>query len=50
MPKILLVKTSSMGDIIHNLPVVSDIRKHFPDAQIHWVVEETFQEIENQIF
>jgi heptosyltransferase-1 len=45
MPKILLVKTSSMGDVVHNLPVVSDIRRHFPDSQIHWVVEEAYQEI-----
>lgn len=42
MPKILLVKTSSMGDVIHNLPVVSDIQAHLADAQIDWVVEETF--------
>jgi heptosyltransferase-1 len=42
MPKILLVKTSSMGDIIHSLPVVSDIRDHYPNAEIDWVVEESF--------
>ena len=42
MPKILLVKTSSMGDVIHNLPVVNDIRAHFPEAEIDWVVEESF--------
>ena len=42
MPKILLVKTSSMGDVIHNLPVVSDIRAHFPEAEIDWVVETSF--------
>jgi heptosyltransferase-1 len=42
MPKILLVKTSSMGDVIHNLPVVSDIRANFPEAEIDWVVEESF--------
>lgn len=42
MPKILLVKTSSLGDVIHNLPVVSDIRAHFPEAEIDWVVEEAF--------
>lgn len=42
MPKILLVKTSSMGDVIHNLPVASDIRAHFPEAEIDWVVEESF--------
>lgn len=41
-PRILLVKTSSMGDVLHNLPVVTDIRRHFPAARIDWVVEETF--------
>lgn len=40
--RILLVKTSSLGDVIHNLPVVSDLRRSFPDAQIDWCVEETF--------
>lgn len=43
--RILLVKTSSLGDVIHNLPVVADIQKHFPDAQIDWVVEENFAAI-----
>lgn len=42
MPKILLVKTSSLGDVIHNLPVVGDIRMHFPEAEIDWVAEESF--------
>lgn len=41
-PCILLVKTSSLGDVIHNLPVVNDIVRHFPDAQIDWLVEENF--------
>ncbi|MGH8750252.1 MAG: lipopolysaccharide heptosyltransferase I [Burkholderiales bacterium] len=45
MLKILLVKTSSMGDVIHNLPVVSDIRRYFPEAKIDWVVEETYQAV-----
>lgn len=39
---ILLIKTSSLGDVLHNLPVVTDIRRHFPDARIDWVVEENF--------
>ncbi len=43
--RILLVKTSSLGDVIHNLPVVSDIRRHFPDAVIDWCVEENFAAI-----
>lgn len=41
-PSVLLVKTSSMGDVIHNFPVVSDICSNFPGAQIDWVVEESF--------
>jgi heptosyltransferase-1 len=43
--RILLVKTSSLGDVIHNLPVASDIHHHFPDARIDWAVEESFAEI-----
>lgn len=43
--RILLIKTSSLGDVIHNLPVVSDLRRQFPSATIDWVVEEAFAEI-----
>ncbi|GAB3427766.1 lipopolysaccharide heptosyltransferase I [Massilia solisilvae] len=39
---ILLVRVSSLGDVLHNLPVVADIRRHYPDAQIDWVVEEGY--------
>lgn len=39
---VLLIKTSSMGDVLHNLPVVTDIRHHLPGARIDWVVEESF--------
>lgn len=42
---ILLVKTSSLGDVVHNLPVASDLRRRFPEAQIDWVVEEGFADI-----
>ncbi|MDP2827222.1 MAG: lipopolysaccharide heptosyltransferase I [Sulfuricellaceae bacterium] len=45
MSKILLVKTSSMGDVIHALPAVTDIRTHFPDTRIDWMVEEGFAEL-----
>lgn len=45
MKRILLVKTSSLGDVIHNLPVVSDILQHHPDTEIDWVVEESFADI-----
>jgi heptosyltransferase I len=43
--RILIVKTSSMGDVVHALPVVSDIRRAFPLAQIEWLVEAAFAAI-----
>lgn len=43
--RILLVKTTSLGDVIHNLPVVSDLKRQFPDATIDWCVESSFAEI-----
>jgi len=39
MKKILIVKTSSLGDIIHTYPVVDYLREKFPLAAIDWVVE-----------
>ncbi|MGZ5201183.1 MAG: lipopolysaccharide heptosyltransferase I [Telluria sp.] len=39
---ILLVRVSSLGDVLHNLPVVADILRHHPDAKIDWVVEEGY--------
>ena len=41
-PRILLVKLSSLGDVLHNLPIVWDLRARLPDAQIDWVVEEGY--------
>lgn len=43
--RILLVKTSSLGDVIHNLPVATDLRQQFPTARIDWMVEEGFADI-----
>jgi heptosyltransferase-1 len=40
--KILLVRVSSLGDVLHNLPMVADILRHHPGAQIDWVVEEGY--------
>jgi heptosyltransferase-1 len=42
MPRILIVKTSSLGDVVHNCPAVTDIARHVPGAVIDWVVEEPF--------
>lgn len=43
--KILIVKLSSIGDIIHTLPALAAIRKALPEAEISWVVEERSAEI-----
>jgi heptosyltransferase-1 len=43
--RILLVKTSSLGDVVHNLPVATDIARRYPGATIDWVVEEAFAAI-----
>jgi heptosyltransferase-1 len=41
-PKILLEKLSSLGDVLHNLPIFWDLRARLPNAQIDWVVEEAY--------
>ncbi len=43
--RVLLVKLSSLGDVIQTLPVVSDILNSHPDAHIDWVVEESFADL-----
>ncbi len=45
MPRLLIVKTSSLGDVIHNLPVIADLHAHVPELVIDWVVEESFADI-----
>lgn len=42
MPRILFVKTSSLGDVVHHCPAVSDAARRLAGAQIDWVVEEPF--------
>jgi len=42
MPRILFVKTSSFGDVVHNCPAVSDAARKLPGAEIDWVVEQPF--------
>ncbi|MFZ6016535.1 MAG: lipopolysaccharide heptosyltransferase I [Nitrospirota bacterium] len=36
--KILIVKPSSLGDVIHSLPFLNSIKSCFPTAEIHWVI------------
>ncbi|MES2208430.1 MAG: lipopolysaccharide heptosyltransferase I [Pseudomonadota bacterium] len=41
----LIVKTSSLGDVIHALPALTDICQHRPSTVVDWVVEESFSAI-----
>ncbi|WP_432723481.1 lipopolysaccharide heptosyltransferase I [Jeongeupia wiesaeckerbachi] len=45
MPKLLLVRLSSMGDIIHTLPALTDLARARPGTTLDWVVEEGFAEL-----
>jgi heptosyltransferase I len=42
---VLLLKTSSLGDILHTLPALTDAQHQIPGIRFHWVVEENFAEI-----
>jgi len=42
MTDILFIKTSSLGDVIHNMPAVTEARRARPDARLSWLVEEAF--------
>src|SRR5215813_8949999 len=43
--RILIVKLSSIGDVVHTLPAVALLKRQLPDAQISWVVERRASEI-----
>ncbi|HLB57655.1 MAG TPA: lipopolysaccharide heptosyltransferase I [Gammaproteobacteria bacterium] len=43
--RVLIIKTSSMGDVIHTLPALKDAGKFFPGMIFDWAVEENFAEI-----
>ena len=43
--KVCVIKTSSMGDVIHTLPALTDAQNVIPNVSIDWVVEENFAEI-----
>ena len=43
--RVLIVKTSSMGDVLHTLPALSDAALAFPGIRFDWVVEEGFAQI-----
>lgn len=39
-PRILIVRTSALGDVVHALPVLAALRRHLPGARLGWVAEE----------
>jgi heptosyltransferase-1 len=41
-PRVLFVKLSSLGDVVHHLPAVTDLASHRPDVAIAWAVEEAY--------
>ncbi len=45
MTRVLIVKTSSMGDVVHALPAVSDMLRAIPGLQVDWLVEAPFAAI-----
>jgi heptosyltransferase I len=42
MADILFIKTSSLGDVVHHMPALTEARRQRPDATFAWVVEEAF--------
>jgi heptosyltransferase-1 len=46
--RILIVKTSSMGDVVHALPAITDIAQALPGIQIDWLVEKGFSAMPSQ--
>lgn len=43
--RILVVKLTSMGDVLHVMPALTDLSRHKPDLIVDWMVEESFAEI-----
>lgn len=43
--RILIVKTTSMGDVVHALPALTDMLQHRPGLQVDWLVEAPFAAI-----
>ena len=40
--RILIIKTSSLGDIIHSFPAIEDIKKNYPESRVDFLVDNTF--------
>src|SRR5258708_25316746 len=44
-PRILFVKLSSLGDVVHHLPAVTDLARQRPGAHVAWGVEEAYVDV-----
>lgn len=45
MKEILIIRLSSLGDIIHTYPMVYDIKKNIPNSRVTWLIDESFAEL-----
>lgn len=45
MKRILVIKITSLGDMVHTLPLISDLRRAYPEAKIDWVADESCADI-----
>jgi len=44
-PRILVVKLSSLGDVVHMMPAVTDLRARWPEARVAWAVESAYADL-----
>lgn len=49
MPRILLIKPSSLGDIVHTLPVVAAVKQQWPAAHLTWLVKRQWAELVERV-
>ncbi|NND82974.1 MAG: lipopolysaccharide heptosyltransferase I [Gammaproteobacteria bacterium] len=43
--RVLLIKLTSMGDLLHVMPALSDLQAHLPGVEVDWLVEDSFAEV-----
>ena len=43
--RVLIIKLSSMGDLMHALPALTDAVNNVPEISFDWVVDENFAEV-----
>ena len=43
--RVLIIKLTSMGDLMHALPALTDAAKKIPNIKFDWVVDENFSEV-----